>query len=476
MSRDINDLLQRTADAPTRALDTAAVTARARRQTRLSRGGVGLGAVAVVALTTLVASPLLDGDDPGILIADAPAPDGVSSEGFTLGDGYVWRSEPGSADAAGLAFAAEVLGWEDATVIERLGGPDDEPAGTVMVVVENAADRTVELVLEPADSTPVWEVIQVAAGVEPPISVTEAPSLVWRPSETTNDRARPFEGVTGLAYLRTPERGTVAIDIDATAVEQAQISLEGHIDIDEPFCHDIQSVLVLFHDDAGEVASAVGGRWQGGDVATCAVTPPEDQAPPSPERAPVAGTEASHWPVELIYRQPRADGSPGVPRRLRFQGTSWAAWTIQSNMTDDGPLPTGQWTDPSGPGFDDSETWIEDRSRWRGYSAELHANWRSAVGLPERVVVDLDEIPGGHALITSLGLSEQEVEAYASPNIAGCTTELDRCAPSDPKAARGIAHLTTGFPLFAEERYDGGAAHTWLTAESFAYGSATGPP
>lgn len=72
MSRDLNDLLQRTADEPTRPLDTAAVVGRARRQMRLARVGAGLGAVAVIAVASLVALPLVNGGDLGLEIADGP--------------------------------------------------------------------------------------------------------------------------------------------------------------------------------------------------------------------------------------------------------------------------------------------------------------------------------------------------------------------------------------------------------------------
>lgn len=272
MSHDVHDLLQRTADEPTRPLDTAAVVGKVKRQTRLARVGAGLGAVAVVAGATLVALPMVTRDDPGLEIADQP-------------------------------------------------------------------DRT-----------------------------------------------------------------------------------------------DQTDVLV--------------------------------------ERAPVAGSDASHWPVELVYRGPHEIGRSDDGHRLRFRGTSWAAWTIESNYSDDGPLPNGQWSEPGGPGLDASDTWVGDRSRWRGFSPELHAEWRSAVGLGERVVIEPADIPGGPALIASLGLTADEVEAYATPNVAGCGELLDRCAPDDPDAARGIAHLATGFPLFAEERYDGGPGTVWIIAESFTYGDA----
>ncbi|GGI04967.1 META domain-containing protein [Egicoccus halophilus] len=191
------------------------------------------------------------------------------------------------------------------------------------------------------------------------------------------------------------------------------------------------------------------------------------------ERAPDAGTAAEHWPVELIYTFPNA--TPETELRRRFRGTSWAAWTIESNVTDDGPLPSGQWSSPGGPGFDTSDTWVDDRTQWRGVSAELHPEWRTAVGLVQRVVVPLDQMPGGQDLIASLGLTQDEVEAYATPNVAGCDGPLDLCAPDDANAARGIAHLATGFPLFAEERYDGRDTNVWLIAEHFAFSDDAAP-
>lgn len=195
-----------------------------------------------------------------------------------------------------------------------------------------------------------------------------------------------------------------------------------------------------------------------------------DPAPSYPsERAPEAGTDASHWPVELIYT-PRGDESLTGGRMLRFRGTSWARWTIEESWPDEATLSDGRWTEPAGPGVDASDSWVEDGTRWRGVSADLHAQWRSAVGLHQRVVVGLDRIPGGQELVESLGLTPDEVEAYATPNIAECTSEMSRCAPDDSNAARGIAHLATGFPLFAEERYDGGPEYVWLRAEAFSYG------
>lgn len=192
------------------------------------------------------------------------------------------------------------------------------------------------------------------------------------------------------------------------------------------------------------------------------------------ERAPVAGSDASHWPVELVYREGTEAGSSDHGASTRFRGTSWAAWTAQGNVTADGVLPEGEWREPDGPGFDDSDTWVEDSSQWRGLSLVLQPDWRPAIGLDERVVVDLEQIPGAPDLIASLGLTPEEVEAYASPNVAGCEDVLERCALDDPNAARGIAHLETGFPLFVEEQRDGQDAYVWLEAVSFAYGDATG--
>ncbi|MFN2344430.1 MAG: hypothetical protein ABR616_01775, partial [Dermatophilaceae bacterium] len=117
MSRDVQELLRSTVDEPTRPLDTAAVVGKARRQTRLARTGVGLGAVVVLAVVAVVGLPLATGSDHPLEIADRPdrdrAADVPLGDGFTLGEGYVWRSEPGSPDDAGLAFVSEVLGWND---------------------------------------------------------------------------------------------------------------------------------------------------------------------------------------------------------------------------------------------------------------------------------------------------------------------------------------------------------------------------
>jgi hypothetical protein len=477
MSRDLHGLLRSTADAPTRPLDTAAVVERARRRTRRARAGGGLAAVVVLAALPVVVLPALTSSDQQLEIGDRPGVDEVTEGhevgGFMLGEDHVWRSAAGSPDEAGLAFVSGVLGWDDPNVIDRGGGSADGPPGHVQLVIASATDRTVELDLEASGTVPdAWEVIQVAAGVDPPVSVTEDRSMSWRPREVPTERYRPFEGTTGVAYVRTLERGMVTIDLDAAAVADAEVPLGGHIDVGEPFCHDIQSALLLFHNPAGEVVSAVGGVWHGDDPPTCdaATSPPSDPTARTAGRAPDAGSDASHWPVELVYAQPPAGGSADEGRQLRFRGTSWAAWTIEQNWTDDGMLPPGRWSEPGGPGLDTADTWVEDRTRWRGVSAELHAEWRSAVGLGQRVVVDLDTIPGGPDLVASLGLTPDEVEAYASPNIASCDDQLARCAPHEPDAARGIAHLATGFPLFAEERYGGGPGHVWLRAESFVYG------
>lgn len=88
MSRDLNELLQQTADEPTRPLDAAAVVGRARRRTLMARTGRGLGVMAAVALASFAALPLIDGSNLGIEVADepvgrdhpAPTPGGQSPE------------------------------------------------------------------------------------------------------------------------------------------------------------------------------------------------------------------------------------------------------------------------------------------------------------------------------------------------------------------------------------------------------------
>ena len=60
MSRDLQELLRSTADAPTRPLDAAEVVGKARRQSRLLRVSAGVGAI--VAVLAVVAGVTLPGD------------------------------------------------------------------------------------------------------------------------------------------------------------------------------------------------------------------------------------------------------------------------------------------------------------------------------------------------------------------------------------------------------------------------------
>ncbi len=475
MSRDVTDLLQRTADEPTRPLDTGAVIGKAKRQTRFAHAGAGLGVVAMLALVSFVALPMVAGGDLELEIADGPEPDQAVDapiyEGFTLGQSYVWRSEPGSPEDAGLAFAAEVLGWDDAAIIDRSGAPGDEPTGMVALVIENEADRTVELYLEATDTTPqVWEVTQLAAGLEHPISATEEPSMFWRPRDVSTGLHRAFEGTTGIAQIRTPERGTTVIFLDATDVTNAEISLEGHVDVGDPFCHNIQSTLLLFHDRAGEVGSAIGGRWYGDDLPDCDTTSTQttDAAPRTTERAPEAGSAVSHWPIELVYRQYHRDYS------LVFSGTSWSDWTLEAHGDDGGVRVFDQERDGRMMLDPESGEMIEDpRGNFpRGAGPALISGWRDSVGLIERVVVPLDQIPGGVDLVHSLGLEADDVEAYVTPNIVGFPPQLDPCTTDQESVAPANTHQNTRLPQFAEEGFGGEPTGVWLIAESFAYGDA----
>ena len=185
------------------------------------------------------------------------------------------------------------------------------------------------------------------------------------------------------------------------------------------------------------------------------------------ERAPVAGAVADHWPIELVYR-PRGSGE-----RLRFRGNSWADWSVEV-QTDDGGFRLVDRNHPSAD-FETEGGYFRageptEPQHLRGPAAYLIPEWRSTVGLlHHREVVPLDQIPGAAELVAALGLTADDVEAYATANIAGCTQPLDDCVPDGEDAGRGIAHLPTGFPLFAEEHY-GGDTGTWVAAESIRYG------
>jgi hypothetical protein len=188
---------------------------------------------------------------------------------------------------------------------------------------------------------------------------------------------------------------------------------------------------------------------------------------PLAERAPEAGLKTSHWPVELVYV--RGDG-----QRIRFRGTSWLDWSMEGSSPETGEWHLGQRHDRDPEGAISGGS--IDPSRVTGPSPELLPYWRDAVGLSERSVVPVERIPNASELVASLGLSSDEVEAYATPNVADCTDRLADCAP-DELAARAIAHVETGFPLFAEERYDiRVGVDLWLRAISFSYADPTVTP
>jgi hypothetical protein len=65
----------------------------------------------------------------------------------------------------------------------------------------------------------------------------------------------------------------VAIPLDRAAAEAAEVSLRGHIDVGEPFCHTIQTVLLRFDDGRGTVTSAVGGVWWVDEPPRCRTHP-----------------------------------------------------------------------------------------------------------------------------------------------------------------------------------------------------------
>lgn len=217
---------------------------------------------------------------------------------------------------------------------------------------------------------------------------------------------------------------------------------------------------------------ALAAALAGGD----AQAPEVADHPPGPgraaiEQAPDAGAVAAHWPIELVFEQSSA--------QLRFRGESWADWSMERRDGDDWLLidrehPGDEEFEPEGRAFIDKEDAEEGFVRVPG--PHVHRGWRGLTGLYDRVVVELEEIPGGPELVETLGLGPDEVEAYASPTVAGCREPLDDCVPEGGSGARGIAHLPTGFPLFAEEAYAGGPAGVWLEARSIRWGDAAIQP
>lgn len=183
------------------------------------------------------------------------------------------------------------------------------------------------------------------------------------------------------------------------------------------------------------------------------------------ERAPVAGAVDEHWPVELGYVQ--------YEREFRFRGTSWADWSVELKVGED----TWRLVDRQHPGeeyetegagafLDEGTSSAEPEGFQRAPGPHLIGSWRNTTGLGERSVVELDTIPGGVELVQQMGLSSEDVEAYATPNIAGCDDPPPDCVAVGQTWARGIAHLPTGFPLFAEEGHDGDGSHVYLEARS----------
>lgn len=193
------------------------------------------------------------------------------------------------------------------------------------------------------------------------------------------------------------------------------------------------------------------------------------------EQAPDAGMVDAHWPIELRYTQ---FGGGNV---LRFRGNSWEDWSIELEE------PNGSWrlVDREHPGEDfeteggaflDGGAADEDAGIWRLPGPEVNPGWRGATGLPERVVVDLDDIPGASDLVARLGLELDEVEAYVSPNVLDCDQPLRACIPQGETGARGIAHLPTGFPLYAEEGVASHRTTLWLEAEAIRWADPTIAP
>lgn len=208
------------------------------------------------------------------------------------------------------------------------------------------------------------------------------------------------------------------------------------------------------------VASVVG--LQGGTDRTV----PEIADRPSGdlvEQAPNAGAVDEHWPIELIYAKDA--------RELRFRGTSWADWSVELRVGED----TWRLVDRQHPG-EEYETegagaFLDDGSHEsegfvRVPGPPLMGSWRSGTGLGDRTVVELSAVPGGGELVGAMGLSPEDVEAYVTPNVVGCDGPLGDCVPAGETGARGIAHLPTGFPLFAEEAGTGGGSYVYLEVRS----------
>lgn len=185
----------------------------------------------------------------------------------------------------------------------------------------------------------------------------------------------------------------------------------------------------------------------------------------SAELAPDAGAMSHHWPIELVYER--------ASRTERFRGSSWRDWSLERRDRTgefrlvDREHPSGQLDIEAGALDErdpDMEGWI------RAPGPHLIQSWRRTTGLIERAVVPVEQIPGATRLIDDLGLSLDEVEAYVTPNILGCLDSLSDCVPVGEEAARGIAHVPTGFPLYAEEARFGENRNVWIEATSIEWG------
>ena len=433
MSHDVNDLLQRTADTPTRPLDTAAVVGQARRQTRLARAGAGLGAVAVVAVVSLVALPMVTGDDPGLEIADAPDP--------AHGEDEVEADDDAATPSSGL--------WGQTFASVAVTG-----GGAARALVDGTQVR---LTFE--TGAPIRDVPGSEGGSESRVNPAADGFLTW-------DAGCNF----GLSQVR---------------VQDGRLTLDGYGEHTLKLCGGAQGEQDVWLNDFLRASP----RWalEGDQLVLSAnetriVLEIDDQPDQTnntsepAERAPVAGSDASHWPVELRYVRRGDERS-----LLRFRGTSWEDWSVEVREPDgswrlvDREHPGEEFETEGGAFLDEGAT--ADRDGFtRAPGPELIAGWRDTTGLGERVVVGLGEIPGADDLVERLGLDADEVEAYVSPNIRGCDLRLTDCIPDGETGARGVAHLSTGFPLYAEEGAAGETAVVWLEAQAIRWADPTITP
>lgn len=186
MSRDVNELLRSTADEPTRPLDAAAVVSRARRRTRLARAGAGLGAAAVLTLASLVALPMVAGDDPGLEIADGPDPVGeqVTADDAGHPDGWVVLqagelelSIPPEWEARTVASAPEPSAQGGPCVYDLYGGignPEGEMTSPLAVVYPMESSGACRLIGLP-EVLPEQPSLVLYAGVASPDSDADPP-------------------------------------------------------------------------------------------------------------------------------------------------------------------------------------------------------------------------------------------------------------------------------------------------------------